>query len=472
MYKLSVACIFFAVCNLLSMESTGQTVPIATKLIGHYNSENYDSLYMMLAADFQKEFSRKDHHEFYKTNIRPYGNALSVKPISAENGIDNYKVTFEKGDLKLSLLMGRNNLIQSLQWLPYQAEEIIKRDASTVNTNNPHHSGLQLLIDSVTRKFFENPVNCGLSIGIIQDGKTETYFYGETKRGTGILPDIHTQYEIGSITKTFTGLLLAKAVSAGKLSLDDEIRKFLPEGLTQPEMTGKPVLVKHLASHCSGLPANPTNLTFQKDYDPNDPFRNYDSGLFIEFLKNSRPDTIPGTVFTYSNTGVGLLGMILANIYNKPFEELCVELILKPFSMKESGFNTNDSAITQLATGYRASNGKATPYWNWKYLASAGGLKSSLNDMILYLNNQINSTSKEIALSQQPVFTDSQQAVGLNWFIVPYKNMNFIFHDGRTSGFSSVCGFVKERKTGIVVLNNSGIDCSELAFAIMRELLK
>jgi CubicO group peptidase (beta-lactamase class C family) len=413
--------IFFLCFTFSSIYSKSQHKGTADKLVLHYNKENYDSLYTMLSASFKKEFSREAHDQFYKTSIKPYGNIQSVSYLTTQSGVHNYLVKFEKEKLKLSFLLGKNDMIESLQWLPYVEEIKHTRNTSTIQTNNPLATPLQKKIDTIVRKFFDNPVHCGLSIGVIQNGKKDTYFYGEVKKESGKLPDANTLYEVGSITKTFTGLLLAKAVIAGKIGLDDDICKYLPATYSHLKFNSKPILVKHLSNHTSGLSANPLNLTDQKDYDPNDPFKNYNTQLLYDFLKSTKPETIPGTTFEYSNTGTGLLGIIICSAYNKPFETLCRELITDPLNLKSTQIHLDKKEMETFATGYNSSNGEPTPYWNWMDdMAAIGGLKSNITDMMNYLLYQMNTTGKEIELLHQTTFTDAQQSVGLNWMLFPY----------------------------------------------------
>lgn len=460
----------FFVC---SFDCNGQGTIVADKIARYFNQSNYDSLYSLLSLDFQAQFPRETHDTFYETNIRtPLGKIQSIRFVSYNSGVSNYAVNFVNGKLSLLLSVGSNELIEGMQWLPYVGESLPKRERSSVKSSNPKVTSLQKKIDSVALNFLGNPFTCGLSIGIIKDGKTTFYFYGQSKRESEKLPDENTIYEIGSITKTFTGLLLAKAVNAGKISLEDDIRKYLPGHYSNLEFKGSPIRVKHLSNHTSRLPQNPSNLLEQKDFNLNDPFKNYDSGMLFQCLKEVKLDTLPGGRFEYSNTGVGLLGVILSGIYKRPLGNLYHELITKGTGMESTALVISNGKTKHIATGYSGLNGEETIDWHWADFSGAGGLKSSLSDMIKYVQHQMKSGDKDVALTHSPTYAGGKESVGLNWMLFPYRGMTFIYHDGRTSGFSSICGFIKEIQTGIVVLNNSGVECNEVAFAIMKALIE
>ena len=141
-----------------------------------------------------------------------------------------------------------------------------------------------------------------------RDGRA--YFsYGETSFESGSVPNEHNVYEIGSVTKPFTGTLLAEMASRGEVSLNDPVKSLLPASVDVPERNGIQINLRHLATHASGFP---DNLPFTEQDDPVNPFAKIAEQEVYEFLKDYQLPRLPGSEFEYSNLGVGLLGHALA----------------------------------------------------------------------------------------------------------------------------------------------------------------
>lgn len=175
-------------------------------------------------------------------------------------------------------------------------------------------------IDRVASPLVERGVAVGLVVGVLEGGEGRCLAYGETVLGSGKAPDEDTVYEIGSITKVFTALLLADAVERGAVSLDDPVQKYLPAGVILP-VKGAPITLAHLASHTSGLPRLPPNL---KPADDANPYADYSVDDLYASLRALRLESAPGR-YEYSNYGAGLLGHVLALQAGRPYEELLVE---------------------------------------------------------------------------------------------------------------------------------------------------
>ncbi len=328
----------------------------------------------------------------------------------------------------------------------------------------------QVYIDSLAKNYLSNKVNCGLSIGFIKDNKMTFKYYGETKKGIKTPPNGTTLYEIGSITKTFTGFLLANAVTTNKLSLEDDIRKFLPKGFENLEFEGKPILIKHLSNQTSGLPRLPDNFVLQTNFEQTNPYKNYSSKMMFNFLKEVKLTRVPGSVYEYSNYAVALLGQILEIVTHKKLEDQLSEIITSKFNMPNTKFDLNENEKLNEAFGYDAI-GNQTSFWDFDVVKSAGGLKSNLNDMMNYLQVNIEETNPDIILSHQKTTLDTSQNVALNWHMNKMKDdKTIIWHNGGTGGFTSICGFVKEQKIGVIVLNNSTTSVDNLAMLLLKFL--
>lgn len=336
-------------------------------------------------------------------------------------------------------------------------------------SDNKKQTALDSLIDDNVYKFMQNPQNCGISIGIAINGVNYFYNYGEAKRNTKATTTQNTIYEIGSVTATFCGILLAKAVTENKLKLTDDIRKYIPR--TYPDLIFDKTFIQlqHLANHTSGLPAIPDNMEQQAGYDPLNPYKHYDRQKIYDYLTAVHLSSEPGTVCEYSSLGIALLGIILETVYQKPFEDLVLEKICLPNQMGSTGIHLSARQSGSLAFGYN-QNGGPTPAWDLGEFDAAGGLRSTTADMLKYLNFNLQEKDEAVKLSHKPTFS-GRQTLGLGWFIKKTKQGNtFTWHNGATFGFSSLCGFVKEKDCSLVILANSATNMDYIGIAILNYL--
>lgn len=332
----------------------------------------------------------------------------------------------------------------------------------------PKTSVLDWKMDSIVKNFMDTPANCGLSIAVYQDKKVTYYNYGNVKRGAQQLPNNKTIYEIGSISKTFTGILFAQAINDKKLGLYDPVKKHLGEDYKNLAYDGKNIALVHLANHSSRVHRIPFNLMSQPNYNESDPYKNYSREMVYAYMQKLIPDTFPGIKSEYSNLGMGLLGMIEEKVHNKTYEELITEFICKPLGMNDTKITVTDSA--NFAKGY-GFDGSEVQYWNFDALAGAGGIRSTTEDMMKYAIANLEETNPAFKLSHQSTFNDGKNHIALAWHIATTKKGNeLIWHNGRTAGFGSFCGFIKSKEVALVVLGNSGNPVDQVAIGILKFL--
>jgi CubicO group peptidase (beta-lactamase class C family) len=207
----------------------------------------------------------------------------------------------------------------ALLFLLLSAVNLSANDKPITNTINEK-------IESTLSEF---PSNTQLSIAILKNGKAD--FIGfENKNGKIVKVDNSKKvFEIGSISKVFTSVLLANLVSEGKIDLEDKVSKYFK---VNPELLGK-IKIKHLANHTSGLPRMPTNYMFHIS-DPNNPYKDYNEEHLMEFLELFKElESIPSENYQYSNLGTGLLGLILTKVSSETYEDLLQEYIFKPLKI-------------------------------------------------------------------------------------------------------------------------------------------
>jgi len=303
-------------------------------------------------------------------------------------------------------------------------------------------------------------------IGFLKDGK-ETYFsYGKTALKEGTNVNENSVFEIGSISKVFTTILLADQVLKGNMALDDPISKYLPKGIKAPERNGKQIRLKDLASHTSGLPPMPDNFVAT---DPNNPFKEYKKEQIYEFLSSHELTRDIGASYKYSNLGMGLLGHILELQSGKTYEELVKEHIASVLGMADTGITLSPAMMARLAKGH--AYGSEVSNWDITGLAGAGAIRSTASDMLKFLAANLNDAdtplAKAMKFSHKTAYKSKEGNFenALGWHFA--NEGTIVWHNGGTGGYRSFAGINKIDKSGVVVLTN----CIESADDIGLHLL-
>lgn len=302
-----------------------------------------------------------------------------------------------------------------------------------------------------------------VSLGVITNSNVYKFHVG--KLTTGETPNEDTLYEIASLTKTFTGTLLAQAILEKKATMDDDIRDHLSENFPNLEFNRKPITFRHLVTHTSGLPRifpDRPGLFQNPDWD-NLPYEinklqaGFSESQFFEELHQVTLDTIPGFKFSYSNAGANLLGYCLENIYGKTYEEILSEHILKPLEMTKTRITVPSGERKKLLAKGLNPNGLVMPSRAEKEMKAEGGIFSTLDDMMKYMEFQLNEENKVVKISHQELlngrYGDFEN--GLFWQI--FKNGHSptkIFQNGGAYGTSSWLTIVPESKVGVIILTN------------------
>src|SRR6266404_7440866 len=189
-------------------------------------------------------------------------------------------------------------------------------------------------IQAFLRENFDN-TNAGMVIGLVDERGSRVLAAGKLDNGTWQEVNGDTVFEIGSVTKTFTTLVLQDMVERGEVKLDDPVAKYLPESVKVPSRNGRQITLLDLATHTAGLPRDPSNLTPTGGL-PENAFADYSVENLYTFLSNFALDRDPGTKFEYSNVGMALLGHILALMAGTNYEVLVVERICHPLKMNST----------------------------------------------------------------------------------------------------------------------------------------
>lgn len=458
----------------LSFQLTAQTPhdredSVALLVQKYFNANDAKQLYQLAGEQFHKILSEEKFTEISKNNLFPLGQMKAPEYYGTSQGVSKYKIAFESITLSLNLSLDENRKL--VTFLINEYVDNSKQKIEKVATNNPLATSLDRQVDSAVQSYMQLAATAGLSIGIIKDGKTFFYGYGETIKGNHKVPDQNNLFEIGSITKTFTAILLADAVNQGKISLEDPLSKFLP-GRGEISFEGVPVTIRMLSNHTSALPRMPDNFS-ESTTDPLNPYKNYSREDLMNFLKTVKLSRKPGTVYEYSNLAVATIAMIIEDLYQKSFESLVKEKILAPLKMDDTKQLLNKKDSARFASGYNEQGNYNGP-WDFKAFAGAGALRSTANDMLKYAKANWGdgpaSIEKAITLTQKKTFSDANISIGLGWhFIKPGKD-ELIFHNGGTGGYRSYLAINREKKFAIVILSNTAIGTEGVGNRLMSWL--
>ena len=293
----------------------------------------------------------------------------------------------------------------------------------------------------------------GIAVGVAQPDGRRIVAHGCLAPSDSREVNGDTIFEIGSLTKVFTSLLLADMVQRREAALSDPAGKYLPEHVKMPERGGKSITLLDLATHSSGLPRLPGNL---KPKDAANPYADYSVDDLYRFLSGYELARDPGSKVEYSNLGAGLLGHILALRAGTDYESLIYLRITDPLGMPDTRITLSPSMRQRMATGHNAT---LAPVANWDFLAlaGAGALRSSVNDMLTLLEAFLGYRETPLAPAMKAMLEvrrpvgETQFETGLGWSILG----DSVWHDGGTGGFCSFAGYDLKARTGVVVLSNT-----------------
>jgi serine-type D-Ala-D-Ala carboxypeptidase/endopeptidase len=297
----------------------------------------------------------------------------------------------------------------------------------------------------------------GIVVGVIEPTGRRVVAYGNLAKGDPRTLDGDTIFEIGSVTKVFTSLVLADMVSRKEVTLDDPAAKYLPEHVRMPERNGKSITLLDLSTHTSGLPPMPTNLKLEADYSMED---------LYQFLSGYMLPRDAGSEYEYSNLGAGLLGHLLACRAGTDYETLIRSRIARPLGMLDTGITCSSSMNQRMATGHNAMLASVANSDLPTPLAGAGALRSSANDMLTFLEALLGYRESPLAPAMTAMLEvrrpAGQATIGLGWINISAHGREIAGHGGRTGGFCSTVGYNPEERIGVVVLSNAstatGID--------------
>ena len=311
------------------------------------------------------------------------------------------------------------------------------------------------LLDEFCRPLVDSEVALGLVVGVIDGDRREVRGYGRARYELDGAPDADTLFEIGSISKVFTGVLLAHAVLRGEVALTDLAQKHMPEGKTLPKTDANQIRIVDLATHMSGLPRLPDGMDPRGD----DPYSAFTREALFDGACRSMLRNEPGSTYEYSNLGAALLGQLLVDRAGaKSFEELLHDRVLKPLAMDRTSIRLPDATAAMLASGSDANLAPMKP-WNLAAFEPAGGIRSSMTDMLKFARSQWTPLAAVHSASSLAMAREKQRdipgglGIGLGWHIA--KDQVTRWHNGETGGFHSMLLVRTEERRAVCVLANT-----------------
>jgi CubicO group peptidase (beta-lactamase class C family) len=291
----------------------------------------------------------------------------------------------------------------------------------------------------------ELPPHMGIVAGAVTHGERRIYAYGTAH------PD--SIYQIGSISKTFTGLLLAQMVAEGKVRLDQPLRELLPAGEAAGP-SGREITLVDLATHHSGLPPMPDDFNPRRFATPAAGYAGYHAADLRAFLARHGSGREANPPFVYSNVGYSLLGAALAARAGAPYTDLIAQRITGPLGMNDTAVLLPPDRRQRLIQAYGDRN-QPLPPWELDAFAPAGAVNSTAADMLTYLEAQLRAESPALQLSQQARASAARDTrIALAWFYDP--NTGTYAHGGAISGYVSYAFFNPNGSYAGIVLVNQG----------------
>jgi len=344
-------------------------------------------------------------------------------------------------------------------------------------TDNPQKDKFDLEVQEAATDYMTNPGTVGLSVAIYKNGRSFMYNYGESTKGSGQLIRSSQLFNLGSVAKTFIGIMLAEAVIEKKANLKDDIRKFLPGKYPNLQYEGHPVKLIDIANHTSGLPKSsrkfsakimdsiknislPKQLVF---------FARYNQDTLMKDMHDFKLDTMPGTKYEYNGNAMTILILLLERIYHQPYEQLVTTYLKRNLGLYDTRTKIPVDQLSRFIQGYKDASRPVqwydltinkTDYINTNLFYPGGpSMNSTMSDMLKYVIANVKETDPAIKLSHHTTFSQSDSTgLGLSWMIKNNDRKRSFYHSGRTGlGFSTLCLAYPEEQIGIMILVNDNL---------------
>lgn len=310
----------------------------------------------------------------------------------------------------------------------------------------------------------------GMVVGVIEPSGARVVSYGQRGEGDQRPPDGDTAFEIGSMTKVFTALVLADMARRGEVALEDSIAKYLPGGVRIPALNGQPITLLDVATHTSGLPLMPDGLVSLGELAT----LKYSDAQLYAFLARYQLPRQTGTKWDYSNIGYSLLGKALAARAAMDYETLLRTRVSVPLELTNTGV-TFQGRKASLAVGHDASLQPTPPLSTvpiMSVMMPAGAVLSTANDLLRLLGAAMGYGRSPLSPAMAAMLNTRRPSPGgeqaLGWMVEGKGDDQLVVHDGGTFGFAGSMVWDPKKRAGVVVLSNHVAAVGDVARHLLR----
>jgi D-alanyl-D-alanine-carboxypeptidase/D-alanyl-D-alanine-endopeptidase len=309
---------------------------------------------------------------------------------------------------------------------------------------------------TLEQRFKADRTGACVAAGVIDNGAIATAYYCADPKAPRPY-DEHTAFEIGSVTKTMTAALLAELIARGEVTLDDPIAKLLPPGTVVPSFNGHDITIGQIVTHTSGLPGIPAGY---RPADMSNPYADATERQLLDNLAATKLTRELGSQWEYSNFAMIVLSYALAKRNGSDYETLLRAHLLTPLGMNETYIAKPPSGV-HLAQGHLPGGTTAVPWDFEPTMAGVGGVRSTVLDMLKYLEGELGTRDSTITpalgRTQDLVATVSGHKMAMNWNVITPRGHTYLIHEGGTGGYSSFAGFDHAAKRGVVLLCDTAL---------------
>ncbi len=313
-------------------------------------------------------------------------------------------------------------------------------------------------LDSVARAYVEHPMVAGVSVAVVRGADTllmKGYGYADLEWSISTPADATASYEIGSVTKQFTAAAIMKLVEAGKLDLDEDFTKYLPEY----DARGHAVPLRRLLDHTSGIKGYTEMPVFRAEIAD----RKLPRDSLVTLIEAEPFDFEPGTAQIYNNSAYFLLGLIIEKVAGEPYEDFIRKNLFEPAGMNGSYYCSESAIHEGKAHGYDGAPGGRLAlkgYLDHTWPFAAGSLCSTAGDLVrwnqaLHGGRILQPRSYEAMTTPMPLIDGTPIGYGMGLAVTDRAGTRMISHGGGINGYLTEASWFPEEELVIVVLQNS-----------------